>query len=829
MVTMAPPTATRHPLPFDELSSEDFERLCLFLVRKLGFKGVEHLGAAGADGGRDITGWEVIDGEHRLISFQCKRARARLNVGAVINDVMKVSNAVRKEGAAKPYRLHFFCTNLISSKARQAIRNACEREGFEATFSAKTELDAEVKQFPELVAEFFALAVEPGISSPVPPCTLPPPSRRFVNRKSDLQRLQKIMGRATAHGLVGVAVVCGGPGIGKSSLCLQWAHANKQDYPDGQLFVDFERWREHGGVRIDDVMEHLLTQLGVNSQALPPLFHDRVDLYRRITQKRRVIIIADGADTSAQAEVLIPEGIGSCLLVTTRHRMPRLIGLGGRQLDLNRLDESAAKRLVTTIAGRTRLRAEPVEVAELMSLCNGLPLLLTACASGIAGSAPGSAARLLAAVRDSPTAPRLELARASSMSATLDGAYDALSPELATNYRLVVGSPLPDITASAAAALLATSISAAARACDDLAAASLVEPVGTQHWRAHNLLREHARSIPEPEGGVRAASLRHAVTWFAIATSVAERTMVRDRPRLGLLDLLRHNAGEPPSFGSAHDAVQWWRSERLNVLACAQLASEHGWLSDVLLIGEAVWPFVASLKNFSEWERSQRLAAAAALRVGDARAEARFRSQLARVLAETGRHKEAREESAAAISAAVKADDPIMLASTIEFDGVCKLEALDFGNAIASFDEALPRFAAAGIPRGVALQHYYASRALLGLGRPEEALKRLAEAFDDFVIAGDDVSVTRAWLRRAEAYLDLGSSERAVDALMAALQTATLAGLHFEQAEAHDLLAQAADLRGDPAAAAADRANALEIYRKLGHPRALPQSRSQLL
>lgn len=66
-----PPTTAAHHPPFDRLSPADFERLCLWLVRREGYPQAKHLGAAGKDRGRDLAaltkGGEVV--------FQCKREK----------------------------------------------------------------------------------------------------------------------------------------------------------------------------------------------------------------------------------------------------------------------------------------------------------------------------------------------------------------------------------------------------------------------------------------------------------------------------------------------------------------------------------------------------------------------------------------------------------------------------------------------------------------------------------------------------------------------------------------------------------------------------------
>ena len=70
---MAKPRVTGnvHELPFEKLSARDFERLCLWLVRREGYPTAEHHGAAGRDRGRDLV---APQGEG-LVAFQCKREK----------------------------------------------------------------------------------------------------------------------------------------------------------------------------------------------------------------------------------------------------------------------------------------------------------------------------------------------------------------------------------------------------------------------------------------------------------------------------------------------------------------------------------------------------------------------------------------------------------------------------------------------------------------------------------------------------------------------------------------------------------------------------------
>src|SRR5215203_6403576 len=71
MATRPKPSLTggSHTLPFEKLAPLEFERLCLWLVRREGYTREEHLGEAGSEQGRDIVAWK----DSRRAAFQCKR------------------------------------------------------------------------------------------------------------------------------------------------------------------------------------------------------------------------------------------------------------------------------------------------------------------------------------------------------------------------------------------------------------------------------------------------------------------------------------------------------------------------------------------------------------------------------------------------------------------------------------------------------------------------------------------------------------------------------------------------------------------------------------
>ena len=91
-------TGTNHILLFAELSSGDFERLCLWLLQREGYENVDHIGASGSDNGCDILG--VSEG--RTWFCQCKRVK-RFGPREVGGEIKKIlEELIADEPKRKP-------------------------------------------------------------------------------------------------------------------------------------------------------------------------------------------------------------------------------------------------------------------------------------------------------------------------------------------------------------------------------------------------------------------------------------------------------------------------------------------------------------------------------------------------------------------------------------------------------------------------------------------------------------------------------------------------------------------------------------------------------
>lgn len=135
------------PLPFESLSPSDFERLCQWLVEREGFQQVE--AQTTVDGFRfDLTARR--DGEYWV--FECKRA-TRLDPGdalALIDRTVQLFDE-----SDRPTGIAFIVSGDVGDDTRELVQRRCKEAGLGCQFWYGTELDARVRQHPEIVAELF--------------------------------------------------------------------------------------------------------------------------------------------------------------------------------------------------------------------------------------------------------------------------------------------------------------------------------------------------------------------------------------------------------------------------------------------------------------------------------------------------------------------------------------------------------------------------------------------------------------------------------------------------------------------------------------------------
>ncbi len=395
-------------------------------------------------------------------------------------------------------------------------------------------------------------------SRPAPsPAQLPADVVDFTGRDEQVERLAELLSHAgeaesSDPGAVRIAVVAGTGGLGKTSLAVHAAHRVRGSFPDGQLYVDL-LGATPNPVPPGDVLARFLRDLGVDGRDIPVDEAERSARYRTTLAGRRMLVVLDNARDAAQVRPLLPGTASSAVLVTTRSRMPDLAST--RLVDLNVLDDDDALKLFVKVVGEARAAAEPEATAELLEACAGLPLAIRICAARLATRSGWTIAAMAARLRD--VHRRLDEMRAGDLAvrasfqvsfASLPASTDERGIDPARAFCLLGLWTGPTIAAAAAAALFGIPEYSAADALEILVDAHLLESVGTDRYRFHDLLRVYAAERAADTGPTPSARprSRRLLGWYMRAADAAA-TAVLAAP-------LRHPAR--PAAGDATDAAR---------------------------------------------------------------------------------------------------------------------------------------------------------------------------------------------------------------------------------------------------------------------------------
>ncbi|MFE1577106.1 BTAD domain-containing putative transcriptional regulator [Streptomyces fradiae] len=302
-----------------------------------------------------------------------------------------------------------------------------------------------------------------------------------------------------------VAVVSGGPGMGKTALALHAARLVADRFPGGGLLLPLTR-ADGTPRRADEAAGELLS-------ALPSG-----------TARGRCLVILDDVVHPDQVRGLLDLAGCGAFVVTSRMGLAALVATHGPAVvQLGALPPQESYALLTAVLGTERVAAEPEAVRALAGMCGHVPLalrivaarLLTRPRLGLADHAawlgrdlPGRLAL--------PDDPRMSVPQA------LDGALARLPAPLAgAHLRLAqLGGP---ITAPAAAAALALPETHAEELLERLLDTGLLDEERPGVLRMNPLYRAHALcgtarpgGPPRTDGGVATTSSRHALPSGAV-------------------------------------------------------------------------------------------------------------------------------------------------------------------------------------------------------------------------------------------------------------------------------------------------------------------------
>lgn len=155
---MSTAPATQHQHHFDDLSSDDFERLVYWLVERSGeFDAVQWYGGA-RDKGRDVVAYKHaaagIRGREKWY-IQCKRY-ATITFAALRVELDKVAQHAKADPGFAPHVIVFATACPVPPQAKdQAAAHARALDLPEPYYWGRLELDERLKAQPDTEGEFF--------------------------------------------------------------------------------------------------------------------------------------------------------------------------------------------------------------------------------------------------------------------------------------------------------------------------------------------------------------------------------------------------------------------------------------------------------------------------------------------------------------------------------------------------------------------------------------------------------------------------------------------------------------------------------------------------
>jgi DNA-binding SARP family transcriptional activator len=663
----------------------------------------------------------------------------------------------------------------------------------------------------------------PRVARSVPaPAQLPADVADFTGREDQIKHLCDLLasgGTEADPGAVRIALVAGSGGLGKTSLAVHAAHRVSGSFPDGQLYVDLLGATSQP-LAPADVLARFLRDLGVDGRDIPADDDERAARYRTVLARHRMLIVLDNARDAAQVRPLLP-GTASCaVLITTRSRMPDLAST--RLVDLNVLADDEALILFTKVVGDERAAAEPEATAELLLACAGLPLAIRICAARLNTRSGWTIRTMANRLRDEHR--RLDEMRVGDLAvrASFQVSFASLPAEAqpvgvapADAFRLLGLWQGPSISSAAAAALFGTPEYLAEDALETLVDAHLLESTTADRYKFHDLLRVYSseRAVADLSEPDRDAAVGRLLRWY-MRTSDAAGTAVAPH---GYNIPLEPPGDDPPrpGFTGVDDALSWYDSERVNLVAATRQASFAG-------LHEVAWRLPAPLfqifetrGNWADLVTTHRTALNSARHVGNRKGEAWVLTNLGYALGMSGD------------SEGIGCLEQAFAISRETGDRRCESRAAnnlaEVYRRLGRTEEAidllrrgldLSRAAGRRFGEGVALVNL--GDALLDLDRADEALDYLQQARRTFaeIEAEDGAGYTLWCLGRC--YLSLGRDAEALEHLGQALTSHQISGNRQQQAATLRLLGRAQARNGLAAEARESWTQAVGIFDDLG-------------
>ena len=617
------------------------------------------------------------------------------------------------------------------------------------------------------------------------PRQLPGDIGGFVNRSAELDSLSEAIGeredRDEASGeregprAVGLYVITGTAGVGKTSLALHWAHRARHRFPDGQLYVNLRGYDPGTPMRPELALDGFLRALGMPAEALPLELEDKAALYRSMLAEQRVLILLDNAISPRQVRPLLPGNADCLVLVTTRSRFSGLFALqGAHRLALDTLSENEAVNLLRAVMADYRGHDDPGELLELARLCARLPLALRIAAERASSRPLMLLSELIADLRDESGLWEALTAEdgdeSDAVRTVFAWSYRALPEDAARMFRLLGLHPGAEFSRGAAAALAGVGTAEARRLLDVLVGAHVLEQRGPDRYEFHDLLRAFAidQAGREEDAADRSAALERVLSWYVRSARAAiavicplDRDVLIDPPAAEVT---------PLAFADQDAAFRFYETERANFVAATKVAAKAGFHRLAWQLPAVLWSVYALQNPFFDWIDTGEIGLESARQAQDPFGEGQLLASLGMAFLQSHQLDRADEFHRAALAVRGRIDDSAGVAMSVNDLGIVANRRHRLMAARGYFREALDRFHELGDRANEAWLLSNLGMVDSDLERPGEALGALRSAILLARRVGDPFAEANAVCSLAIALREAGELAEAEAAVAIALK-----------------------------------------------------------
>jgi tetratricopeptide (TPR) repeat protein len=511
------------------------------------------------------------------------------------------------------------------------------------------------------------------------------------------------------------------------------------------------------------------------------------------------------------------------VLVTSRRQLSGLVAAeGAHAITLDVLTEADAADLLSRRLGAARVAAEPGPAAELISLCTRLPLALAVTAARAVAHPGFPLAALASELRDEQG--RLTALDAgdpaTSVRAAFSWSYRHLTPAAARMFRLLGLHPGPDISLPAAASLADLQQEARA-ALAELAAAHLLTKHVPDRFTSHDLLRayaaEQAQTLTSPIE--RRAALGRMLGHYLHSALAADRMLYPTRWHPADIEPLAAGTA-PEQFAEHTQALAWFNAEHQVLLAAISLAAAEGFDASAWQLAWAMESFFHRRTHLHDWAATQRIALAAARRLGDLDGQAWAHRGIASALTQLGEHQEADAHLRQAMTLRRRLGDRAGQAQLFVDFSRHYIQRGWFRRSLRNAQRAISMYRELGDRWGEAKALNQAGWALGQLGDYGQTLAYCQQALLIMAAAGDRQNMANILDSLGYAHLHLGHHARAAACYRRAVDLLAELGSRYPRAETLGYAGDAHHAAGDMAAARDAWQEALRILGELHHPEA---------